>query len=110
MANHPNRADDEPAAPAWRLTAALDAKLAELKAQGLEVQWIESSREDLTQLMIEGGEATIRLDPDPSLDRAWYGDTEIRHTSAREMTWVLVRGEVAAGDVSAHVVNPTDAA
>jgi len=95
---------------AWRLTAALDAKLAELRERGFEIQWIESSRADLTRMLIEAGDAAIRLDPDPGLDRAWYGETEIRHTSSRDQTWVFVRGEVAAGEVSAHVVAPPEVA
>ena len=65
--------------------------------------------EDLTRLVVEGGDAAIRLDPDPAIDRAWFGDTEIRHSATRPMTWVFVRGEVASGDVSAHVVSPPDA-
>jgi hypothetical protein len=100
MATHLQRADAAP----WRLTAGLDAKLAELRGQGFEVLWIESGRADLTRLLIEGGEAAIRLDPDPTLDRAWYGEVEIRHVAARDQTWVYLRGEVAAGEVSAHVV------
>ena len=109
MATHLDQTAASPdAAPPWRLTAALDAKLAELKGRGYEVLWIESSRADLTQLVIEGGEAAIRLDPDPAVDRAWYGETEIRHGASRDLTWVFLRGEVAAGEVSAHVVSPPD--
>jgi hypothetical protein len=109
MATHPQSADlDDPSA--WRLTAGLDAKLAELRGQGLEAAWIEASRADLTRLVMEGGEAAIRLDPDPAVDRAWYGEVEIRHTSARDGTWVLVTGEAAAGELSAHQVGPLDAA
>jgi hypothetical protein len=111
MANHPQRIDVEPeappAAPAWRLTDALDAKLHELKGRGLEVQWIECCGADLTNLVIEGGDAAIRLDPDPSVDQAWYGDVEIRH-SARALTWVFLTGEAEAGEVSAHVIGPPD--
>ena len=50
----------------------------------------------------------VRLDPDPGLDRAWFGDVEIRHAPDREMTWVFLKGEVASGEVSAHVVGPPD--
>ena len=109
MATHPQRAGSD-APPAWRLTEALDAKLAELRGQGFEVAWIESSRADLTRLVVEGGEDAIRLDPDPAVDRAWYGEAEIRHSSARDGTWVFVTGEAAAGEVSAHRVGPPDAA
>ena len=93
----------------WQLTAALNAKLAALTVLGLDVQWIEASRADLTRLMVEGGEAAIRLDPDPSVDRAWYGEVEIRHCATREDTWVFVKGEVASGDISAHPVVPPSA-
>ncbi len=107
MATHLQRAGvDVPSD--WRLNEALDAKLAELRGQGFETAWIECSRDDLTRLVIERGEAVIRLDPDPAVDRAWYGDVEIRHSSTRDLTWVFVRGEVAAGDVSAHVVCPPE--
>jgi hypothetical protein len=110
MANDPKRADPAPEADGWRLTEALAAKLAGLHDLGFEVLWIESSRADLTRLVMEGGEAAIRLDPDPALDRAWFGEVEIRHSAAREMTWVFLRGEVASGEVSAHVVCPPGAA
>lgn len=107
MANHPQRADVGPSGPPpWRLTDALNAKLAELTRMGLEVVWIEACVEDITRLVLEGGEAAIRLDPDMAQDRAWYGGVEIRHTAARPMTWVFVRGEVASGEASAHVVEP----
>ncbi|HLZ74526.1 hypothetical protein [Phenylobacterium sp.] len=86
----------------------MNAKLAELTGRGFEVLWIEACVEDLTRLVMEGGESAIRLDPDPSLDRAWFGGVEIRHTSTREMTWVFIKGETAAGEVSAHIVGPPD--
>lgn len=108
MATHLQRESEAP--PAWRLTDGLDAKLAELRERGFEVAWIESCRADLTRLLIEGGDAAIQLDPDPGVDRAWYGEVEIRHASTGDETWVFVRGEVAAGDVSAHVVAPPQAA
>jgi hypothetical protein len=68
------------------------------------VQWIESSLDDLTLLVREGGAAAIRLDPAPDVDRAWFGAMEIRHNGKQPNTWVFVKGEVAAGDISAHVV------
>ena len=107
MATHLHRAESTDA-EAWRLTDDLDAKLMELRGKGFEVLWIECSRDDLTRLVIEGGEAAIRLDPDPAVDRAWFGETEIRHSATRELTWVFLRGEVAAGEISAHVVGPPD--
>jgi hypothetical protein len=105
MATHPQPADpvDVPVAP---MTGALDAKLAELRGRGFEIAWIESCRGDLTRLVMEGGEAAIRLDADPSVDRAWYGDVEIRHASTSDQTWVFVRGEVATGEISSHQVDP----
>jgi len=106
MATHPQRAAT--AAANWRLTEALNAKLAELTGRGFEVQWIESSRADLARLLTEGGDEAIRLDSDPSVDRAWFGQVEIRHTAARELTWIFVRGEVASGEVSAHVIGPPE--
>lgn len=109
MANHPQRADVEWEGPAWRLAEALDAKLTELKALGFEVQWIECCRADLTSLVLDGGDLALRLDPDPSVDRAWYGDVEIRHTAGRDLTWVFLTGEAGAGEVSAHVIGPPDA-
>ena len=104
MANQPRAAGS--AAQPWRLTAALHAKLAEVRARGFEPKWIESSLEDLTLLVREGGEEAIRLDPDPAVDRAWFSEVEIRHNSAQPFTWVFVTGEVAAGNISAHVVEP----
>lgn len=109
MATDTNRAlaETPASAPPWRLTHALNAKLAELRAQGYRVLWIESSREDLTQLAVEGGDSAIELDADPEVDRAWYGDVEIRLTPDRELTWVFLEGEVE-GEVSAHIVGPPD--
>ena len=107
MATPAIRAEAEQA-DAWRLTDGLNEKLAELTGRGFDILWIEASRADLTQLVMEGGDAAIRLDPDPSLDRAWFGEVEIRHSAARDLTWVFLRGEVAAGEVSAHVVGPPD--
>lgn len=108
MTTPPQPAGTGPEAAAWRLTEALDAKLAELKALGLDVLWIESGRTDLTRLIVEGGVDAVRLDPDPAIDRAWYGDVEIRHTLSRDLTWVLVRAEADSEEVAAHVVSPPD--
>ena len=92
----------------WRLTDGLNGKLTELTGQGFEILWIEASRTDLTRLVMEGGEAAIRLDPDPGINRAWFGEVEIRHSATRDLTWIFLRGEVAAGEISAHVVGPPD--
>lgn len=109
MANHLQRA--KPGRDRrWRLTDALNAKLAELRDRGFAPQWIEAGMEDLTRLVREGGEAAIQLDPDPSVDRAWFGEVEIRHAAASEHTWVFVSGEVASGGVSAHAVTPPEGA
>ncbi|MBS0360109.1 MAG: hypothetical protein JSR98_01910 [Proteobacteria bacterium] len=104
MANQSHAAG--PKAEPWRLTEALNAKLAEVRERGFEPKWIESSLEDLTLLIREGGEEAIRLDPDPSVNRAWFGEVEIRHNGDQPFTWVFVSGEVAAGNISAHVVEP----
>ena len=98
----------EPRVTPWRLTEALNEKLAELRGRGLQLLWIECSRDDLTRLIVEGGEAAIRLEPDPTLDLAWYDGVEIRYSATRPLTWVFLKGEDPAGDVSAHVVGPPD--
>lgn len=108
MANHPQRVEPEPGAQPWRLTDALDAKLAELAARELDILWIEACRADLTSLVMEGGDTAVRLDADPGVDRAWYGEVEIRHTAVRDLTWVFVRGEDPSGEISAHIVGPPD--
>jgi len=108
MATHPQRADHAAQAAPDRLIDVLGAKLAELNGRGFAVQWIESCRADLTRLILEGGEDAVRLDPDPAVDRAWFGEVEIRHTATREMTWVFVRGEAAADEISAHVIGVPD--
>jgi hypothetical protein len=108
MATHLQRAASTDGSPDWRLTDGLNAKLTALTTLGLEVQWIEASRKDLTRLVVEGGEAAIRLDPDPSVDRAWFGDVEIRHCATRDDTWIFVKGEVASGEISAHQVTPPE--
>jgi hypothetical protein len=110
MANHAQSAALEPSAPPWRLTDGLNAKLVELTGRGFEVLWIEACVEDLTRLVLEGGEDAIRLDPDPSIDRAWFADVEIRYSATRQMTWVFLRGEVAGDEVSAHIVGEPDPA
>jgi hypothetical protein len=110
MANHAKSAKVELTALPWRLTDGLKDKLAELTGCGFEVLWIEACVEDITRLVMEGGDGAIRLDPDPSLDRAWFGEVEIRHTTSRQMTWVFLRGEMADGEVSAQLVGPPDPA
>ena len=104
----PAQPETEPKAAPWRLTEALDGKLAELRGRGLQLAWIECSRDDLTRLIVEGGETAIRLDPDPTRNLAWYDGVEIRHSYDRPLTWVFLRGEDPTGEVSAHVVGPPD--
>ena len=94
--------------PPWRLSEALNYKLAELKGMGVQVQWIECSHEDLTALIVEGDDDAISLDPDPAVDRAWYGDVEIRHVPTRPFTWVFVVGDDPSGEMSAHIISPPD--
>ena len=112
MSISPQPAQPDPAAEPklapWRLTEALNEKLAELRGQGLQLLWIECSRDDLTRLIVEGGEAAIRLEPDPTLDLAWYDGVEIRYSPTRPLTWVFLKGEDPAGGVSAHIVSPPE--
>jgi hypothetical protein len=91
-----------------RLIDCLNGKLAELMSQGFDVLWIECSKDDLTRLVLEDTDEAIRLDPDPVLDRAWYGGIEIRHSATRELTWVFLKGESEGGEVSAHIVSLPD--
>ena len=83
------------------LTARLDLKLAELKAAGYEVQWIEVSEPDLVTLFTEGGEHAILMDPDPGADRAWYQTYEVR-PGARPCIWIHLTGEQP--EMSIHIV------
>ena len=111
MATHPAQARVQPDAyppPAPRLADCLSDKLAELSRGGLTALWIEASQADLTTLVIEDDKAIV-LDPDPGVDRAWYAGVEIRR-GTRELTWVFVKGEVAADpeEISAHIVSLPD--
>jgi hypothetical protein len=97
---------EEPSAAAdstSTLTQRLDAKLAELTGKGLVVQWLEIAEPQLVTLFEEGGDDAIRLDPDPAVDMAWYGDLEVRPTQ-RAYIWIFLTGEVE-GEVSAHVIS-----
>jgi hypothetical protein len=91
-----------------RLLDSVNEKLAELMSQGFDVLWIECSKADLTRLVMEDEDEAIRLDPDPVVDRAWYGGVEIRHSADRELTWIFLKGEAEGGEVSAHVVSLPD--
>ena len=85
------------------LFARLNIKLAELRGRGYRLQWMEMSQKEMITLFHEAGEEVIRLDPDPSVDKAWYGDVEVR-ASERECVWIWLEGEVP-GEMSAHVID-----
>lgn len=85
------------------LTERLDAELAKLAGRGYRVQWLEIGEEELVTLFAEGGDEAIRLDPDPTVDKAWYGDYEVRATH-RVCVWIFIEGEVE-GEISAHVID-----
>lgn len=89
--------------PVSTLTSRLDAKLAELTGRGYAVQWLEIAEPQLVTLFSEGGDDAIRLDPDPAVDKAWYGEFEVRATH-RACLWIFIEGEVE-GEVSAHVIS-----
>ena|SRR5689334_553966 len=86
-----------------RLTARLDAKLAEIERAGWRVRWLEIGRDELLTLFREGGDDAVRLDPDPARDCGWYGRYEVRYTG-NQLVWVMIEGEVA-GEVSIHIVD-----
>lgn len=84
------------------LTYRLKTKLAELKAAGYQIRWIEASEKELVTLFVEGGDDAIQLDPDPACDRAWYGEFEIK-PSLKDFIWVYLEGEHEG--LSAHIVS-----
>nr|MEA2799864.1 hypothetical protein [Phenylobacterium sp.] len=84
------------------LTERLDARLAELTRSGYRIQWIEASERELVTLFVEGGDQAIILDPDPGVDRAWYGGFEIR-PSEKGLVWIYLEGEYEG--LSAHIVS-----
>ena len=88
--------------PPGRLTDRLTAKLSELRNAGFAVLWIDATVEDLTTLLIEGGEDAILLDPDPARDVAWYGGCRIKHATQPGVR-VFLEGEVE-NEVSCHIV------
>jgi hypothetical protein len=90
------------ATQASTLTGRLNARLAELTRSGYRIQWIEASETELVTLFAEGGDEAIVLDPDPGLDRAWYGGFEIR-PSAKGLVWIYLKGEYEG--LSAHIVS-----
>jgi len=101
----PRRSAPPPASPSRpeRLTARLDAKLAEIERAGWRVCWLEIGRDELLTLFREGGDEAVRLDPDPARDCGWYGRYEVRHTG-NQLVWVMIEGEVP-GEMSIHIVD-----
>lgn len=93
----------EPPQPGETLFARLNIKLAELRGRGYRLQWMEMSQKEMVTLFHEAGEEVIRLDPDPTVDKAWYGDVEVR-ASDRECVWIWLEGEVP-GETSVHVID-----
>lgn len=98
----PDDEEDRVAEPDSKLTERLDAKLAELIRSGYRIQWLEASQKDLIALFTEGGDDAIRLDPDPDLDRAWYGQFEIR-PGEKDFVWIYLEGEYDG--LSVHIVS-----
>jgi hypothetical protein len=95
-------AEDEGLDRASTMIERLDSRLAELTRSGYRIQWIEASEAALVTLFAEGGEEVIALDPDPSLDRAWYAGFEIRPTE-KELIWIYLEGEFEG--LSVHIVS-----
>ncbi len=84
------------------LTERLDARLAQLTRSGYQIQWIEAAEKELVTLLAEGGEDAVALDPDPAVDRAWYGEFEIRPTE-KDLIWIYLEGEFEG--LSVHIVS-----
>src|SRR5258708_21632864 len=82
------------------LTGRLDARLAELTRSGYRIQWIEVSEKELVTLFVEGGDEAIVLDPDPGIDRARYGEFEVRPTE-KDLIWIYLEGEYEG--LSVHI-------
>jgi hypothetical protein len=78
--------------PAESVTARLDAKLEALNEASYRILWIEITEQDLVQLLIEGGEQAVLMDPDPDRDVAWYRTHEIR-PSKRPGLRIFLEGE-----------------
>ena len=76
-----------------RLADILDARLAELRSDGLEIRRIFASPADIKQLFCELGDSAIMLDCDPGRDRAWYGEYELAPTDTEGVMIMYCRGE-----------------
>jgi hypothetical protein len=83
------------------LIARLNARIAEFLARGDTIEWIEAEHDALVRLFLEGGDDVVSLDPDPEVDRGWYGNVEVR-ACPREGLWVYRKGRF--GHVSGHIV------
>jgi hypothetical protein len=91
------------ATTAPRLSARLDAKLAELERAGYRICWMEIGKPELITLFRELGDDAVKLDTDPARDCGWYGRDEVRFTG-RDLIWIMLEGEVA-GEISMHVMD-----
>jgi len=96
------RPQGPPARPA-RLSARLDAKLAEIERAGYRICWLEIGKPELISLFRELGDEAVRLDPDSARDCGWYGRYEVRFTG-RDLVWIMLEGEVP-GEMSMHVLD-----
>jgi len=85
------------------LTERLQAKLAEILARGFHIKWLEMSQAEMVTLFREAGEEVIRLDPDPAVDRGWYGEYEVR-ASVNTCIWIWIEGEIE-GELSVHILD-----
>src|SRR3954452_20844240 len=85
------------------LTQRLSDTLAEIKAKGFHVKWLEMSQAEMVTLFREAGEEVIRLDSDPAVDKAWYGDIEVR-ASKNTCIWIWLEGEIE-GEMSVHIID-----
>jgi hypothetical protein len=83
------------------LVERLNARIAEFLARGDTIEWIEAEHDALVRLFLECGEDVVALDPDPQVDRAWYGEFELR-ACPQEGIWVYRKGRF--GHLSAHAV------
>jgi hypothetical protein len=79
----------------------LNARIAEFLARGDTIEWIEAEHDALVRMFLEAGEDVVALDPDPEVDRAWYGQFELR-ACPREGLWVYRKGRF--GHLSGHIV------
>jgi hypothetical protein len=79
----------------------LNARIAEFLARGDTIAWIEAEHDALVRLFLESGEDVVALDPDPEVDRAWYGEFELR-ACPQGGVWVYCKGRF--GSLSGYSV------